>query len=223
LTFDGVQKARDGGASVHTARHDRTAGEGEYRRGPAQKRRRVAIPEQKPLSRVTLKDVPNTADFEFDIAYGYDLLGRAISVGTAPARPESYSYDALGRMVGETGVFGTLIRDYDSGGRVIKLTHPDGFFVNYDYDAAGNVTIIRENGATTGVGVLATYAYDGLGREAEVTSPKTQPFLMNIGREELFPPRNMWHQTADQCKTAPIAILQALTPRKPTQILTQFS
>jgi RHS repeat-associated protein len=169
LAFDGVQKARDGGASVDTARHDRTAAEREYRRGPAQKRRRVAIPEQKPLNRMTLKDVPNTAYFEFDIAYSYELLGRAISVETAPARPVSYSYDALGRMVGETGVFGTLIRDYDSGGRVIKLTHPDGFFVNYDYDAAGNVTIIRENGATTGVGVLATYAYDGLGRRTSLT------------------------------------------------------
>jgi YD repeat-containing protein len=117
---------------------------------------------------MTLKDVPNTAYFEFDIAYSYELLGRAISVETAPARPVSYSYDALGRMVGETGVFGTLIRDYDSGGRVIKLTHPDGFFVNYDYDAAGNVTTIRENGATTGVGVLATYAYDGLGRRTSL-------------------------------------------------------
>ena len=41
--------------------------------------------------------------------------------------------------------------------------------VNYDYDTAGNVTKIRENGATSGVGVLASYAYDDLGRRTSVT------------------------------------------------------
>ncbi len=38
-----------------------------------------------------------------------------------------------------------------------------------DYDVAGNVTKIRENGATSGVGVLAAYVYDDLGRRTSVT------------------------------------------------------
>src|SRR3546814_12428704 len=41
--------------------------------------------------------------------------------------------------------------------------------VNTDYDVAGNVTKIRENGATSGVGVLAAYAFDNLGRRTSVT------------------------------------------------------
>ena len=42
-------------------------------------------------------------------------------------------------------------------------------YANYDHDLLGNVTKIRENGATSGVGVLATYAYDSLSRRSSVT------------------------------------------------------
>ena len=41
--------------------------------------------------------------------------------------------------------------------------------MDYDYLVTGEVTKIRENGATTGVGVLATYAYDDLGRRTSIT------------------------------------------------------
>ena len=41
--------------------------------------------------------------------------------------------------------------------------------INYDYDAVGNVTAIRENGAVSGVGVLAAYAFDTVGRASSVT------------------------------------------------------
>ena len=58
---------------------------------------------------------------------------------------------------------------YDKAGERIQLTWPDGFFVNYDYDAAGRVTRIRENGATTGTGVLASYAYGPLDERASLT------------------------------------------------------
>ena len=58
---------------------------------------------------------------------------------------------------------------YDAAGRQTRLTHPDGFFVTYDYDVPGNVTAIRENGAASGAGVLASYSYDSLGRRSGVT------------------------------------------------------
>jgi RHS repeat-associated protein len=41
--------------------------------------------------------------------------------------------------------------------------------VNYDYLVTGEMTKVRENGATSGVGVLAAYAYDNLGRRTSVT------------------------------------------------------
>ncbi|MEM8773161.1 MAG: hypothetical protein AAGD92_16070 [Pseudomonadota bacterium] len=38
-----------------------------------------------------------------------------------------------------------------------------------DYDVIGQVTKARENGATSGVGVLATYEYDDQGRRTKLT------------------------------------------------------
>src|SRR3546814_16260178 len=49
------------------------------------------------------------------------------------------------------------------------LQWPDAFYVNYDHLVTGEVTKVRENGATSGVGVLATYAYDDLGRRTGIT------------------------------------------------------
>src|SRR3546814_6057715 len=50
------------------------------------------------------------------------------------------------------------------------MAYPGGTLtINYDYDVAGNVTKIRENGATSGVGVLVSYTYDDLGDRVHAT------------------------------------------------------
>ena len=54
-------------------------------------------------------------------------------------------------------------------GRRTRLTWPDGFHVTYDHLLSGETTAIRENGATSGIGVLATIAYDQLGRRSSLT------------------------------------------------------
>jgi RHS repeat-associated protein len=41
--------------------------------------------------------------------------------------------------------------------------------VNYDYLTTGEVSKVRENGATTGIGVLATYGYDDTGNRTSLT------------------------------------------------------
>jgi YD repeat-containing protein len=63
---------------------------------------------------------------------------------------------------------GTLSYQYDAASRRTRVTHPNGFYVNYDYDYAGAMTKVRENGASSGVGVLATYTYDDLGRRVSL-------------------------------------------------------
>ena len=68
-----------------------------------------------------------------------------------------------------SGPQGSNAYQYDISGRRTRLTYADGFYVAYDYDVVGNVTAIRENGAGSGVGVLAAYAYDALGRRSGVT------------------------------------------------------
>jgi RHS repeat-associated protein len=118
------------------------------------------------LNRVTLKDLPGT---EPDVSYTYDNLGRMLSANQA-GNDLSFTWDALGRNLTENGPEGTVTSVFDAADRRTKITYPGtGLFVNYDYLVTGEVQKIRENGATTGVGVLATYAYDNLGNRTSVT------------------------------------------------------
>lgn len=118
------------------------------------------------LNRLTKKDLPGT---EPDITYAYDLLNRATGA-VQGTQTLGFTHDALGRNLTQTGPLGTTSYTYDAAGRRTSMVYPgSALTVNYDYDTAGNVTKIRENGATLGVGVLAAYAYDDLGRRTSVT------------------------------------------------------
>ena len=118
------------------------------------------------LNRVTLKDLPGT---EPDVTYAYDNLNRLTSASQT-GNNLSFTYDALSRNLTQVGPQGTATSAWDLAGRRTQLTYPDsGLYVNYDYLVTGETTKIRENGASSGVGVLATYAYDDLGRRTSLT------------------------------------------------------
>ncbi|MBL7470996.1 hypothetical protein INQ17_24340, partial [Escherichia coli] len=90
---------------------------------------------------------------------------------TSLVRPDithSFGYDALGRLTSEAQPFGTISYQYDLAGRRARMNWWDGFYVDYDYLTTGEMTAIRENGATSGVGVLASYSYDQLGRRTGI-------------------------------------------------------
>jgi RHS repeat-associated protein len=103
--------------------------------------------------------------------FGYDLLGRMLSATfTASGQSVAMTYDALGRKLTEVSPQGTLTSQYDAAGRRTRLTWPGGtFYVTYDYLVTGEMTAVRESGATSGLGVLATYSYDDLGRRTGIT------------------------------------------------------
>ena len=106
---------------------------------------------------------------ERDQFFEYDNLGRMTDADQTNASID-YVWDALGRLTSHTdGGFGTTSFLYDAAGRRIRMTWPDSFYITYDYNVAGNVTAIRENGASSGAGVLATYAYDDRGRRTSLT------------------------------------------------------
>ncbi len=118
------------------------------------------------LDRVTFKDLPGS---EPDVTYAYDNLGRITSASQS-GNALSFTYDALGRKLTEVGPQGTVSSQYDIAGRRTQVTYPgSGLYVNYDYLVTGAVSAVRENGATSGVGVLASYGYDNLGRRTSVT------------------------------------------------------
>ena len=99
-----------------------------------------------------------------DRTVSYDNLNRLKGMNFAGGGASFYNiYDALGRVTaqGQGGV-GTVSYGYDLAGRRTSMTWPDGFFVNYDYNLANDLTAIRENGATAWS--LTWYGYDSLGR-----------------------------------------------------------
>ncbi|HEX2762958.1 MAG TPA: RHS repeat-associated core domain-containing protein [Allosphingosinicella sp.] len=117
------------------------------------------------LGRLTTKDLPGS---EPDVTYGYDLLGRMTSAATS-AQTLSFTFDALGRNLTQVGPNGTVSSTYDIAGRRTRITWPDSFYVDQDYLVTGEMSAIRENGATSGGGVLATFAYDDRGRRTSLS------------------------------------------------------
>ncbi len=117
------------------------------------------------LGRMTTKNLPGS---EPDVTYSYDLLGR-MTGASQTGNALTFGYDALSRNTSQAGPLGTVSYQYDAAGRRTRTTWPDSFYVSYDYLVTGEVTVIRENGATSDVGVLATYAYDNLGRRTTLT------------------------------------------------------
>lgn len=118
------------------------------------------------LGRLVSKNLPTG---EADVSYSYDLMSRATGV-TQGTHSLSFVQDALGRLTSQTGPQGTVGYTYDAASRRLTMSYPGATLtINYDYDTVGNVTKIRENGATSGVGVLAAYAYDNLGGASSVT------------------------------------------------------
>ncbi|MCP5396172.1 MAG: RHS repeat-associated core domain-containing protein [Sphingomonadaceae bacterium] len=108
---------------------------------------------------------------EHKVDYDYDLMGRLKEIDRAgDGKTVTMTYDALGRVLSESQPNGSVSFQYDAAGRMTRLTWGDGFYAVYDYDVTNQVTKIRENGATSGVGVLASYSYDNLGRRTTVTS-----------------------------------------------------
>jgi RHS repeat-associated protein len=82
------------------------------------------------------------------------------------------TYDTAKRVVSVAQTFAglsgawTLAYDYDKAGNKTRVTHPDGFYVQYAYDALNRMTTAMENGSI----VLATYIYDPLSRRTSLVT-----------------------------------------------------
>jgi RHS repeat-associated protein len=120
------------------------------------------------LNRATVKNVPQSASGApgYSVHYGYDVQGLQsfARFGSASGPGVSSDYDGFGRPLSSTSTMSgsarTLAYQYDAGGRRSRLTFPDGNYLSYEYDNAGKLTLIRENGGTA----VAAFSYDGLGR-----------------------------------------------------------
>ncbi|MBA3811548.1 MAG: RHS repeat-associated core domain-containing protein [Caulobacteraceae bacterium] len=137
------------------------------------------------LNRLTLKNFPPAT--QPDVYYAYDLLNRSLYAhfGSAGGAGVDNAWDALGRLTSTTASGRTLSYQYDLAGDRTRVTWPDAapnsLYVGYAYDLLGRVTQVQENGATSGLGLLATYSYDDLGRATKIArgSGGTSPTLVN--------------------------------------------
>lgn len=122
------------------------------------------------LNRQSVKDLPGgTAN---DVYLDYDLTGRPefAHLGGPSAAGIDYVYgDTAKRLTSEVSFDRALTFQLDANGNRTRLTWPDANYLQCDYDPPDRVTAVRENGATSGVGVLATYVYDPLSRRSSIT------------------------------------------------------
>lgn len=117
------------------------------------------------LNRRTFDHNPKTNIAEVDVGYGYDLFGRLTGAGDGNGWTKNYSYDALGRATTQSSNIASTTLQYDAAGRKTRQTWADGFYVTYEYNAAGQMTVIRENGGLA----LVAFAYDDLGRRTSLS------------------------------------------------------
>ena len=132
--------------------------------------------------------VKNAAGSTNDVYYTYDLLNHPLTEHFVSATGAGLDncYDQAGRLTATTAstasttvpcdgtVFNTatahtLSYQYDQAGNKARLTWPDGYYVNYSYDALNHMHDAIDSGGTH----LATYGYDQLARRTVVQYPNT--------------------------------------------------
>ena len=137
------------------------------------------------LDRMKIK---NAAGSTNDVYYTYDLLNHPLTEHFVSATGAGLDncYDLAGRLTATTAstasttlpcdgtVFNTatahtLSYQYDQAGNKARLTWPDGYYVNYSYDALNHMHDAIDSGGTH----LATYGYDQLARRTVVQYPNT--------------------------------------------------
>ena len=87
--------------------------------------------------------------------FTYDTSGRVLTA-SVPGSAYTNAYDSRGNLLRQTDASGRRVSYlYDGADRRTRMTWPDGFFVTYEYDPAGRLVAIRENGGTA----LASFGY----------------------------------------------------------------
>lgn len=120
------------------------------------------------LNRETLKDIPDTTSD--DVYTAYDLMNRPLSLRYASTSGSGVImvYDKAGRLTTEESFGRAMTFLYDDASNRIRVTWPDTTYAQYTYDALSRMKTVGENGATSGLGLLATFTYDDLGRRTNL-------------------------------------------------------
>lgn len=105
--------------------------------------------------------------------YSYDNLNRLTTI-TYPSRTVTYAYDPLDNLTRATNENGSVYIGYDNRYRVGSVSDPFFYGISYNYDAAGNRTKLKVNGAT-----YATSIYDSVNRLTNLSDSANLNFTYN--------------------------------------------
>jgi len=106
--------------------------------------------------------------------YTYDDLNRLTTI-TYPTRTVTYNYDPLNNLTRAINENGTVYINYDNRYRVSSFSDPFFYGISYTYDAVGNRTALKVNGAT-----CATYTYDAANRLSTLKDSANLTFNYNF-------------------------------------------
>ncbi len=116
----------------------------------------------RPISKAVDASVDITVGTSY--AYAYDVSSNMTSASEG-GRTVASVYDALGRLISETGPIGAVTYEYDAASHRTKIAWPDGFYVTSEYDNAGALKYLRRAGSDT----LITLSYDDWGRRTTLS------------------------------------------------------
>ena len=125
--------------------------------------------------------------------FQYDINQRLLSRIYADDTGATFTYSATGRRTTATDTRGTTTYSYDSRGRLIEKTDPNGYKLTYGYDLHGNrIELTATVGAET---YTSTYTYDTQNRLTTVTDSQggisTIDYDANGNRTKLTHPNGM--------------------------------
>lgn len=106
------------------------------------------------LNRLTHREIQTWTDVEWvtSESYTYDALGRLVSATDSEWNDLSFNYDSLSRLTSETNSNDTINYIYDNNGNTTSINN-----INYTYDIANRLTSVKNWTKT-----VANYTYDSL-------------------------------------------------------------
>lgn len=103
-------------------------------------------------------------------AFSYDGEGRIRQTRAPDGSTATYTFTGDGLVSSVTDARGSTLYSYDTATRrLVRATEPNGDYVRYAYDAAGNRTLMARS--TGGTELVTRYAYDLLDRLVQITDP----------------------------------------------------
>jgi RHS repeat-associated protein len=122
------------------------------------------------LDRLHSKAIPSSAaNAAHSITSVYSLAGRPTSLTDSAGPVVATAYDTAGRATSETqtilGTARTVASQLDPSGNRTRLTWPDGYAVDYEFDALNRMSTATVHGGS----LLATYTYDPLSRRTALS------------------------------------------------------